>query len=212
MRTLGKRSVSSFLKKFITIVWYLEFLLLLTPPLVFLGEDGLRYSWPITLNVKDSKPEIIPVSDKISRFKLHEREKVEEITRAQTLSFEDSTLGRRLLQTLHNLVYITLIMYVTWQLKKIFDRLSDNRPFSTENAARIKRISFSVLLLVFFDIVEAVLHRLYTGATIAVDGATFDMYDYSFDFRALVLGLLLLIVAEVFKIGTMYQADSESII
>lgn len=212
MKTLGQRSVSSFLKNFITIIWYLEFLLLLTPPLVFLGDRGLRYSWPITLNTKDSNPEIKSVSNKISRFKLHEPEKLEETTREQTLSFEDSTLGRRLLQTLHNLVYIGLIMYVTWQLKKIFYSLSYNQPFSTKNASRIKWIAFSVLFLVFFDVVESILHRLYTGSAIILSGATFDNYDYSFDFRALLLGLLLLIVAEVFKRGTEYQADSESIL
>ncbi|HEY0055651.1 MAG TPA: DUF2975 domain-containing protein [Pedobacter sp.] len=212
MKPLGKSSLSSFLKKLITIIWYLEFLFLLTLPLVFMDDGGLRYSWPITLNTSNIQPRMRAVSEKISGFKLHERYKVEETTREQILSFEDSTLGRKLLQTLHNLVYIALIMFVTWQLKQIFSGFSDNQPFPANSSVRIKWIAFAVLFLVIFDIIEAVLHRLYTGSTIMLSGATFDKYNYTFDYRTFILGLLLLIIAEVFRRGTEYQADSESIL
>jgi hypothetical protein len=50
MKTLGSKSISSFLKTVITVAWYLEFLLLLTLPLVFMDEGGLTYTWPLTLH------------------------------------------------------------------------------------------------------------------------------------------------------------------
>lgn len=212
MRALGNSSISFFVKKLITIIWYLEFLLVLTLPLVFFGDGGLRYTWPITLEASNIKPQISPASAKISDFKLHENYRGKQTTREQILSFEDSTLGRRLLQTLHNLVYIALIMFVTWQLKEIFSSFSDNRPFTAENSMRIKWIAFSVMFVVIFDIIEAVLHRLYTGSTINISGATFDTYDYSFDLRTFILGILLLVIAEVFRRGSEYQTDSESIV
>jgi hypothetical protein len=212
MRALGNASISFFLQKVITAIWYLEFLLLLTLPLVFLDDDGLRYSWPITLQKSDVKPQMSPVSAKISGFKLHEHYGGKETTLEQILSFEDSTLGRRLLQTLHNLVTIALIMFITWQLKNIFSRLSDNQPFTSKNSMRIKWIAYAVLFLVIFDIIEAVGNRLYTGSTIKLSGATFDRYDYSFDLRTCMLGILLLVIAEVFRRGAEYQADSESIL
>jgi hypothetical protein len=130
----------------------------------------------------------------------------------QTLSFEDSTLGRRWLQTLHNLVYIGLILFVTWQLKRIFSGFSKNQPFADNNATRIKWIAFSMVFLVFFDGLEDLLHRLYTRSTILLSGATFDTYAFHFDFRTFMLGLLLFILAEVFRQGYEYQTDSESIL
>ncbi|MGA0555348.1 hypothetical protein ACO2Q8_01770 [Larkinella sp. VNQ87] len=193
-------------------MWYLEFLLLLTPPLVFLDDDGIRYDWPITLTSGSTKPTFSPVSDQITAFELRGRSDAEVTSSGQTLSFEDSTLGRRLLQTLHNLVYIGLILFVTGHLKQIFSGFSKNQPFAGNNAARIKWMAFSVLFLVFFDVLEDILHRLYTTSTIRLSGATFDEYPFHFDFRTFTLGLLLLILAEVFRQGYEYQTDSESIL
>ncbi|WP_215241116.1 DUF2975 domain-containing protein [Dyadobacter helix] len=212
MKTLGKRSLSSLFKRGITFVLYLEFLLLLTPPLVFLDEDGIRYDWPITLTTVRTKPIIYPGSDLITDFELHGRSDAEVTSADQTLSFEDSTLGRRLLQTLHNLVYIGLILFITWQLRRVFSGFSINQPFANNNAARIKWIAFAVLFLVGFDMLEDVLHQLYTSSTILLSGARFDAYSFHVDSRTFMLGLLLLILAEVFRQGYAYQTDSESIL
>ncbi|WP_157488245.1 DUF2975 domain-containing protein [Dyadobacter crusticola] len=212
MNALGHRSISSFLNRAITVVWYLEFLFLLTPALVFLEDNHLRYSWPLTLNTAETKPAITPVGDQIARFALHDRNELEQVTREQTLSFEDSTLGRKLLQTAHNLVYIALIMFVTWQLKQLFSGFSANQPFEPKNAARIKWIAFAVLSLAFFDILETFLHYYYTRSTILLSGARFDWYNDSFDGRTLLFGLLLLVLSEVFQRGAEHQADSESIL
>jgi len=211
MKALGNRSISSVLRRVITVLWYLEFLLLLTPPLVFMDDGGIRYSWPVTLQTVDSTPTFNPTKKDISHFKLLERSDVHPAT-AQTLSFEDASMGRRLLQTLHNLIYIGLIMFVTWNLKKIFTGFSHDEPFLGNNAKRIKWIAFSILFLVFFDVVEDVFHRMYTSSTILLSGATFDQFNISFDFRTFFLGLLLLIVAEIFRKGYEYQSDSESIL
>jgi len=211
MKALGKRSISAVLKKIITIVWYLEFLLLLTPPLVFMDDDGIRYSWPVTLQTSDTSPVIKATKNEIKHFKLLERSDVHPRS-AQTLSFEDASTGRRLLQTLHNLIYIGLIMFITWHLKKIFSGFSNDQPFLDNNAARIKWIAFSILFLVFFDILEDVFHLMYTSSTIILSGATFDQFPINFDFRTFFLGLLLLIIAEIFRKGYEYQSDSESIL
>jgi hypothetical protein len=112
MKALGDGSISALFKKIITLVWYLEFLLLLTPPLVFMDDDGIRYSWPVTLQTSDASPVIQTTKDEITHFKLLERSDVHPRS-AQTLSFEDASTGRRLLQTLHNLIYIGLIMFIT---------------------------------------------------------------------------------------------------
>jgi hypothetical protein len=212
MKTLGNRSVSSFLKKIVTLLWYLEFLLLLTPPLVFMDDDGIRYSWPVTLTSIEVQPQIKPLSPKITGIKLQDRYNVESTTHERMLSFDDSTLGRRLIQTLHNLVYIFLIMFITWQVKHILTGFSANQPFGNQNVTRIRWIAFSVLFLVFFDVFEDILHRSYSEFTITLNGATFDWYNNGFDLRTLLLGILLLIIAEVFKRGTEYQTDSESIL
>ena len=212
MKALGSRSISSFLKRVITVAWYLEFLLLLTLPLVFLDDGGLTYTWPLTLSQPDADPRITAASSGITAIKLHKDCYHEDRISAQVVSFEDGTLARKLLQTLHNLAYIGVILFVTWQLKRLFESLAGDQPFRPRNASRVRAIAFAVVFLVFFDVVETLLSRLYTGATLAVAGARLDWYDYSFDGETLLLGLLLLIIAEVFRRGTDYQADSESIV
>ena len=212
MRTLGKRSVSSVLKRVITIAFYLEFLLLLTPPLVFLDDDGIRYWMPITLDSVTAKPVITAESKKITDFAIHERYHVPGEKLKKTLSFEDSSTGRRWLQTLHNVVTIAIILLITYWLKKLFANLAENKPFTEENSRRVQWIAWTVLFMVFFDVIKAFLYRAYTASTISFSGASLDRYDYSFDFRAFLLGLLLLIIAELFRRGNQYQTDSESIL
>jgi hypothetical protein len=138
MKTLGSKSISSFLKTVITVAWYLEFLLLLTLPLVFMDEGGLTYTWPLTLHQAEAAPRITAGNPGITGLRLHENCYQHGQIAVQVLSFEDGTTPRKLLQTLHNLVYIAAIMLITWLLKKIFSGLADNQPFSTENAIRIR--------------------------------------------------------------------------
>jgi hypothetical protein len=212
MKALGSRSISSFLKRGITVAWYLEFLLLLTLPLVFMNDGGLTYNWPLTLSQPDADLQITAASPGITAIKLHKDCYHEGRISEQVLSFEDGTPARKLLQTLHNLAYIGVIMFITWQLKRLFESLASDQPFRRQNASRIRAIAFAVVFLVFYNVVEALLSRLYTGATISLAGAKLDWYDYSFDGETLLLGVLLLIIAEVFRRGTDYQADSESIV
>jgi hypothetical protein len=136
----------------------------------------------------------------------------EQQVREQLLSFTDNSLGRKLLQTLHNLVNIGVLMFITWLLLQIFKSLAQDNPFGAGNAQRIRWMGFAVLFLVFFDAVEAFMSRFYTAATVTISGAQLHRYNYSFDLETFLLGLLLLILAEVFRRGAEYQADSESIL
>ncbi len=212
MKALGNRSISSILKSIITIIWYLEFLLLLTPPLVFLDDDGITYKWPVTLSTVNTVPQVSATKPGIINFKIHDRYQVKETTVKRVLSFEDSSTGRRLIQTLHNLVTIVVIMYITWLLKKIFSGFVKDKPFDANNAGRIRLIGFAVLFWAGYELAESFLYRIYTVSTIKMEGAAFDNYNNSFDVKTFVFGLLLLIIAEAFKRGTEYQADSESIL
>jgi hypothetical protein len=123
MKTLGRKSLSSVLGKIITVVFYLEFLLVLTLPLVFLDEDGLRYSWPITLRSDTSQPFVSTQTPGISGFIIHERYNEVKNSSWKTLSFEDGSLGRKLLQSLHNVVTIAAILLITFWLKNYFPGL-----------------------------------------------------------------------------------------
>jgi hypothetical protein len=212
MKALGNWSISFILKKIITVLFYLEFLLILTLPLVFLDDDGIRYSWPITSISPISDPVATTTNSKISDFVIDERYEGTTNISKKLLSFEDSSFGRRLLQTLHNVVTISVILMITYWLKKIFDSLADNNPFVSKNASRVRWIAWTVLGLVIFDVVKAFLYRMYTLSTISLSGATFDIYNFSFDLRAFLIGILLLIIAELFKRGHDYQTDSESIV
>jgi hypothetical protein len=121
-------------------------------------------------------------------------------------------MGRKLLQTLHNVVTIGIILLVTYWLKRLFTNLANNKPFSYENSKRVQWIAGTILFLAFFDVIEAFLSRQYNISAIDLSGATFDIYDYSFDLRTFLIGVVLLIIAEILKQGYEYQKDSESIV
>jgi hypothetical protein len=212
MKAIGRKSVSSVLKKIISVIFYLEFLLVLTLPMVFLDDDGIRYSWPVTLDAINIQPVVTSAKPRITDFAVHERYQISDQSTKKVLSFEDATMGRRLLQTLHNIVNIAAILLITCWLKKLFTDLASNKPFTDKNSKRVQWISWVVLALVFFDVIQSLLYRAYTASTVSITGASLDVYDFGFDGRAFLLGLLLLVIAELFKRGYEYQSDSESIV
>lgn len=103
------------------------------------------------------------------------------------------------------LIFFSLILLVTFQLKKIFASFSRNEPFMESNILRIRNIGLAVLsypLLRF--LFDAGLYR-YLRARFTW---TADLrLTYSFDFSTLLAGLILIVIAEIFRLGS--ELDNE---
>ena len=97
-------------------------------------------------------------------------------------------------------------LWVLGQLIAVFQTLRDRRPFDPRNATRIRRIGYAVIagelvrtMLVFYSNSYATWH-------FAADGLLFNARP-DLNVLALVHGLIILVIAEVFRAGTRLDED-----
>jgi len=106
-------------------------------------------------------------------------------------------------------ILLSLMLLVVWivdQLRQVFRTLQHRDPFVAENAVRIRRMGIGVILI---EIVRsgAVLFWSYSASSlVAADGAPF-VPATRFGSPALLYGLIIMAVAEVFREGTRLKEE-----
>ena len=102
---------------------------------------------------------------------------------------------------------LMLVMaFVLAQLRAVLKSLVRGNPFVPSNATRLRRIAFAVLIGEFAAAAIVHAENVYAAAHVAIAGLTFDAWP-SVDFTSLGSGLIILVIAEVFRAGT--QLDEE---
>ena len=98
-------------------------------------------------------------------------------------------------------IMFALALWVLGNLRAVFRTLRDGRPFVRANATRIRTIAWLFIIgelaraaMVFFQNYYAMTH-------FSADGLRFDA-RLDVDFMAIVAGLVVLVIAEVFSTGT----------
>jgi hypothetical protein len=99
------------------------------------------------------------------------------------------------------IVWLALALYVLGQLRAVFRTLRDGQPFVPANTTRIRWIALVVIVselarsaIVFFE-------NYYVMTHFAADGLRFDARPDLNGF-AIIHGLIILVIAEVFRAGT----------
>jgi hypothetical protein len=99
-----------------------------------------------------------------------------------------------------------LALWVLGQLRAVFRTLRDGQPFVPANATRIRRVAIGVIAgelapasIVFFENYYAMTH-------FAADGLRFNAQP-DLNLFAIVDGLIILVIAEVFRAGTRLAED-----
>jgi hypothetical protein len=94
-----------------------------------------------------------------------------------------------------------LSLWVIGTLRAVFRTLRDGRPFVRANATRIRSIAWLVIIgelarsaFVFFENYYVMMH-------FSADGLRFDARP-DLNFFAIINGLIILVIAEVFRAGT----------
>ena len=86
------------------------------------------------------------------------------------------------------------------KLQSVFRTLRDGRPFDAANAARIRWIGFAVIA---GELVQSLVRfggNVYANAHFAADAVRFDAWP-SIDVYAIIHGLVIVVIAEVFRAG-----------
>ena len=208
MRVLGRASVASFLTVLVNAAWGLVALaLVLTAVMLVLapvvqGPVEVSAGW-IGVGTKMT----IPVSFSVDA-------RTHRVT-APSLGVEDAQLQdvrgllafpvRRGAYLYGNMVLLAIMfalaLWVLGNLRAVFRTLRDGRPFVRANANRIRTIAWLFIIgelaraaMVFFQNYYAMTH-------FSADGLRFDA-PLDLNFTAIIDGLIILVIAEVFRAGT----------
>jgi len=185
MKYLGQYSLSSLLKSLLDITWWgmiisviiMSFLL----PLLFFI-PGLFGSEPTTISY--------PLGSSGVRF-----------SQVDLDPFTFLFLLFCLLMT------TACLMYIVFQLRRIFTSLIEKKPFVSGNAARIQRIGLAVILMSLVK-VAPLQFLFYFTPLINVNQVIRKSWP-SFNFFEIFLGLIIIVLAEVFRYGERLQSDQD---
>ncbi|MDW7739691.1 MAG: DUF2975 domain-containing protein [Bacillota bacterium] len=100
-------------------------------------------------------------------------------------------------------------LLVIYQLRKILATLVDETPFTIDNARRIAVIGYSIIAATIIRAVLNMLIGLYFSSTVNLPGLELYANIRLEDFSGILIGALVLILAEVFKHGSRLQEEQD---
>lgn len=205
MKAIGKRSVASLFKLLVNAAWYLQFA-------VFCGVLGLLL---YTFTQKEFIGTDVPV-------KIQDYPRITGIT-SSTSNWQDTYLTmnagvlhverridwRVMLGMLaYQCGFTVLCLTITYLLRKIFATLTTPQPFDPRNADRLRRIAFLVMLFAPLELFNDLFTHITIGHGFSREKVNF-LLQPEIDFQFLILGAVLLVIAEVFRIGTQLHEENE---
>jgi hypothetical protein len=184
----GKKSAASFLTVLLGLAWYAGIAL----GLFFIGLQIYFYignaQWP-----GESMMLQIETTGMIFRF-----------TEGFQFPVGDSLL---VYQFTFVLPLIVIGLFIIYHLKKILASLAGEEPFSVENGSRIRYIGWGVIAASFIKAILSFLLGIYFSRVIVLPGLEVSANLRLIDFGGILAGLLILILAEVFRHGAVLQED-----
>jgi len=104
------------------------------------------------------------------------------------------------------MVLFAAVSWILHELRAVFRTLRDNRPFVPANALRLRRIGFSIIAAEIMSSAIVYFENRYAVTHFAASGLRFEASPH-LDFVVIVLGLIVLAIAEVFAAGTRLDED-----
>lgn len=101
---------------------------------------------------------------------------------------------------------LALVLYALGQLRALFRTLRDGQPFVPANATRVRRIAYAVILGELGRTTMVFSANSYAMTHFSADGLRFDARP-DLNVFAIVNGLIILAIAEVFRAGTRLDED-----
>jgi hypothetical protein len=102
------------------------------------------------------------------------------------------------------IVLMTLLAFILWvlgQLRAVFRTLRDGQPFVSANATRIRRIAWAVIVGELVRSALAYFGSRYAMTHFSANGLHFNA-RLGLNIFAIICGLIILVIAEVFRAGT----------
>lgn len=146
-----------------------------------------------------------------------------------TVQFTSSNIGYYILKFVDAIIVILLAISIIILLKRTLRSIDLEHPFTKENARRLKYIAIALMLLSPYSLIKSLIYRSYIINNIGIDGKTYaNIFDtfYFFsappknkiwlaidiNFQVLLTGVILLVIAEIFRVGVLMKEDNDSIV
>ncbi len=224
METVRHQSLIVLLLRLTTIALYLEIGIAVVVVLMFImtvgsPEDALRSAWPIEVSQSLLSQPLTTNNEHLSNLTM--------IINRGTILFSSDRFGYYLLKLVDAVFMFALVIGITVLLKRIFLALRAQHPFTVSNARRIRNVALLVVAIAPYSFVKSLIYRYYIQSHIILEDSTYAAWSnflsssiptdqvwiaVDFNIQALLIGLVLLIIAEVFRVGVLIQADNESIV
>jgi serine phosphatase RsbU (regulator of sigma subunit) len=208
MKLLGRWSLASFMKLVIDVSYYL--LLVIGPVLVAIvlwllltpGHNGsTQFEMPVRFQLDPASHALVTARHDIQAVAITQAHGMLQV-RGGFSNFGWAWL-------LYGIVLLGIVLFVLNRLRAIFRTLRDQNPFVALNASRIQMIG---IVLVVGALVDAGLGGWYAEQVtkgISLTGVTLEA-DWSVNTWGIFSGLILLMLAEVFRLGADMKGDIET--
>jgi len=205
---MGNKKLISFLGALVNIIWWVSlpvFSLLFLVVLYKFIFDG-NANWDVALNIPPNDFDFSITPNKPSyRFIA--------ITEIQGKLLFNVTLTPLLIFVALVVILSTfgLVLGILYNLRKIFRSLRSGEPFAYENFARLRKVGFFVLSFAIVDLGKSLFNR-YLLQQHFLDHGKYYSAKLSFGIDVILIGLVILVVAEIFRHGYKLKAENESFI
>jgi serine phosphatase RsbU (regulator of sigma subunit) len=208
MKLLGRWSLASFMKLVIDVSYYfllvvlsVAFAIVLWLALTSGNHGSIEFEMPVRFQLDSATHHIVTSGPDIQSASITKAHGTLQVTSPV------SSMGWAGLS--YGIISLGVVLFVLNRLRAIFRTLRDQNPFVALNASRIRMIG---ILLVLGELASKGLGAWYAeriAREISVAGLTLNA-DFSINSWVIFSGLILLMLAEVFRLGADMKGDLET--
>lgn len=211
MRTIGRWSVASvisFVLGFARFAAVIAFVVTvcLTAALPFVSNPNLTVTVPVSFSI-ETPPEIRVGRNRFDFEIVRDRQQAKRDAKRGLDSVEGSlaipTASRTVIaaNAAALLVILAFVIFVLGQLRAVLRTLIHANPFVPANATRIRSLGLAVIAGEFMGSAIVFAENYYAKTHVVVPGLTFDAWP-QLSLMTIGYGLIILVIAEVFRAGT----------
>lgn len=208
MKAIGRRSVSSVLAIVIDIGWcgtliaMAMFLCLALLPLVWDVRSGTNVSMDIPASFSLDLHDVSIAAPSLGVA----HASVEQARGEGLLTFPPPSGVFLAAVALSVVVVLAWGAWILAQLRAVFRTLRDGHPFVAANATRIRRIGYAIFAGEILRIAFELAGNAYISRHFVADRLRFDAWPHP-DVSAVIAGLIILVIAEVFRAGARLEEE-----
>lgn len=205
-------NVALFVQLGAAVVVFVSFVFMLS------GEGELMSAYNVELGQQPTTHSISAKSTTLNDLQL--------VINQGTIQFTSRNFWYSLLKMIDAIFLLTVSILVTLLLKKIIKSIQEQHPFTIKNTLRIRNIAFLLMSITPYSLIQSFIYRSYILKNISIEGLdytelfSFESYNLAgriwvgldVDVQPLIAGVILIIIAEVFRVGMIMKLDNESIV